>query len=76
MRPTRSTFIVPAEEAVSIEIAAKELGYTTRHLQRQDTRNRLGLKLVRNRISLDDRRVWISKDSLLSAIAGLRGHHD
>lgn len=76
MRPTRSSFIVPPEEAVSIETAATALGCRTRYLQRNDTRNRLGLKLVRNRICLDDRRIWISKTSLLAAIAGIRGDND
>ncbi len=71
MMAQRTSFLVEAENAVSIKTAAKALGLSPRYLQRQDTRTRLGLQLVRNRTNLDDRRIFLSKESVLNAIAGL-----
>ncbi len=71
MMAQRTSFLVEAENAVSIKTAAKALGLSPRYLRRQDTRTRLGLQLVRNRTNLDDRRIFLSKESVLNAIAGL-----
>lgn len=76
MRPIRNAFLVEARDAVSIVTASKLLGLSVRYLQRQDTRNRLGLHLVRNRISLDDRRIWLSRESVAKAVAGLGRNDD
>lgn len=75
MKSTQSTFLVDAQDAIPVEAAAKALGLSVRYLHRKDTRNRLGLFLVRNRISLDDRRIWLSKESVIKAIAGLGRNH-
>lgn len=63
--------VVEAQDAVSIETASRALGITVRYLQKRDTRTRLGLQLVRNRINLDDRRIWLSRESVLKAVVGL-----
>lgn len=70
MSTQRTSFLVNADEAVSIKVAARLLNLSIDYLRSQKTRSRLGLEMVRNRANLDDRKIFLSRSSVLSAMVG------
>ena len=70
MSTQRTTYLVNAEEAVSIKVAARALNLSIDYLRSQKTRGRLGLEMVRNKANLDDRKIFLSRTSVLRAMVG------
>lgn len=70
MSTQRTSYLVTTDEAVSLKVAARALKLSIDYLRSQKTRGRLGLELVRNRANLDDRKIFLSKSSVLRAMVG------
>ncbi len=70
MSTQRTSYLVTTDEAVSLKVAARALNLSIDYLRSQKTRGRLGLELVRNRANLDDRKIFLSKSSVLRAMVG------
>lgn len=64
-----STRLVELSQAITLLDASKILGVGRWYLARRDSRDRLGLQVVRVRTALDSRIVWLSKESVATAIA-------